>query len=1297
MWDIFKKRRTILALTLTLCLSLIAAGTFAWFTLVQNLTNEFVREPYDVKLIKVSAADPDLRLAGAEFGLYDENGNELCRYVTDENGEIMLDTLDPDRTYYFQELLAPYGFQIKGDGKTALFRPDMQEIVVENDPIPSTLSIVKKLGGTDLNGDPYTPTKEDLAFPFAFTVTIGEGSGREYGYTITDGAGMKIAPYTYRFEDGTTIHQPGDGVLHSGETLYLRDGETAVVNGVPTGTAYQVRERRYLSYEDPDFAEKNAFDNPGGYGCEDETTPGHDRVLTTASGWAGFGYNTSGTVREEGSVAVLENKRVPKDYAVTISSLAVVDRILANPEDVDYGKGFQITVEIGEESDNLAYYYEVVHLPDTAEALGTPSAGADYYDRNDPGVPGQLDPQPDTPPGPDHFYEYSLAPPAKGEAPGALTSSDRWTLPKIPETYAAPAMWLHHPTDGERWPQQDGTYGSLLLSGDSADNPLGTHNKIVAELHHGSALIIYGIPVGTAYTVSQKDYRYVDGYLIDSTNKDAGVILPDLDVREDPDTADPSLLRVRADIYNYFVLPVMRKVTVEKTWEHGDNDPAFYPASTKIDIYDPETHYVYDSRSYRPIQEWVELEVPKYRPGTHELIHYAVGEDPPPDYVIGGIEETEDGFKITNTYAPCTVKPSVQKRVLGSDYPAADFYFELKALTQGAPMPMDTATTVVHGVGTGFFGGIRFEPTGVDGTRTYLYEIREVPGTAVGYTYDGTVYRLKVTVEEQGGKVRLADTTYTNKKTGAPASAPLPFVNRYEDVPRASLTVKKTVAGQGADRSKQFSFRVDIDGYPTQYLQLRGGEKATIAGIPVGTRYTVTEDGYYDEGYTTTSTGSAGTIPSGGATAAFTNAFSPSQPGLGRLTLTKRVEGAGAETGRQFRFVVRIGSDRQVVYLRDGETWTSQPYTAGTAYSVTEDSYTDQGYVTTSTGASGTISVKGSAAAFVNRKDETQVSSLTVTKRVEGTGAEPNWRFSFTVSIGGNVFRIGLAGGERYTFYDIPVGTAYSVVEDDYTAEGYVTTSSGGAGTIPAQGATASFLNRKGEPVTPGETGRLSVTKTVTGTFVDATKEFRFTLTLGGAPQEFFLRHGESKSFESIPAGTPYSVVEDDYAAEGYATTSAGAAGTMTAAGATAAFVNEYGGGTPPPPAEGAVQISGVKTWVHGTSTPSEQPKSIEVFIMDGSTIVARKTVTAADNWSYAFNLPRYDREGREIVYSVNEEPVKGYSKSVQGYDLTNTYAPGAPQTGGPSRIWVWFLWLAVGAVGLRCAVFYKRKGRPSI
>ena len=130
MWNIFKKRRTILAFTLTLCLSLIAAGTFAWFTLVQNLTNEFVREPYDVKLIKVSAADPDLRLAGAEFGLYDENGNELCRYVTDENGEITLDTLDPDKTYYFQELLAPYGFQIKGDGKTALFRPDMQDIVV---------------------------------------------------------------------------------------------------------------------------------------------------------------------------------------------------------------------------------------------------------------------------------------------------------------------------------------------------------------------------------------------------------------------------------------------------------------------------------------------------------------------------------------------------------------------------------------------------------------------------------------------------------------------------------------------------------------------------------------------------------------------------------------------------------------------------------------------------------------------------------------------------------------------------------------------------------------------------------------------------------------------------------------------------------------------------------------------------------------------------------------------------------------------------------------------------------------
>lgn len=78
---------------------------------------------------------------------------------------------------------------------------------------------------------------------------------------------------------------------------------------------------------------------------------------------------------------------------------------------------------------------------------------------------------------------------------------------------------------------------------------------------------------------------------------------------------------------------------------------------------------------------------------------------------------------------------------------------------------------------------------------------------------------------------------------------------------------------------------------------------------------------------------------------------------------------------------------------------------------------------------------------------------------------------------------------------------------------------------------------------------------------------------------------------------------------------------------------------------------------------------------------------------AYAFNLPKYDEQGAEILYSVSEETVKSYVKSISGYDILNTYTVGSPQTGDSNRMWVWLLLLAVGAAGLRSAVFYRKKG----
>lgn len=111
------------------------------------------------------------------------------------------------------------------------------------------------------------------------------------------------------------------------------------------------------------------------------------------------------------------------------------------------------------------------------------------------------------------------------------------------------------------------------------------------------------------------------------------------------------------------------------------------------------------------------------------------------------------------------------------------------------------------------------------------------------------------------------------------------------------------------------------------------------------------------------------------------------------------------------------------------------------------------------------------------------------------------------------------------------------------------------------------------------KTGSLTVKKTVVGG--DSQREFGFTVALADGDGEpvsgtfgkgehavtfadgkanFTLKDGGEKIISGLPVGAHYTVTED--AAEGYAITAEGAEGTVTEAGATAAFTNTYGTAT---------------------------------------------------------------------------------------------------------------------------------------
>ena len=91
------------------------------------------------------------------------------------------------------------------------------------------------------------------------------------------------------------------------------------------------------------------------------------------------------------------------------------------------------------------------------------------------------------------------------------------------------------------------------------------------------------------------------------------------------------------------------------------------------------------------------------------------------------------------------------------------------------------------------------------------------------------------------------------------------------------------------------------------------------------------------------------------------------------------------------------------------------------------------------------------------------------------------------------------------------------------------------------------------------------------------------------------------------------------------------------------------------------VTVSGTKTWVDDNNKYG-RPDSITVNLTgkvgDETVVSESKVVTASSNWSYSFtNLPEY-KNGKLINYTVDEDTVKDYETTIDGYDITNTYNP---------------------------------------
>ncbi|WP_315534693.1 Cna B-type domain-containing protein [Lancefieldella rimae] len=91
------------------------------------------------------------------------------------------------------------------------------------------------------------------------------------------------------------------------------------------------------------------------------------------------------------------------------------------------------------------------------------------------------------------------------------------------------------------------------------------------------------------------------------------------------------------------------------------------------------------------------------------------------------------------------------------------------------------------------------------------------------------------------------------------------------------------------------------------------------------------------------------------------------------------------------------------------------------------------------------------------------------------------------------------------------------------------------------------------------------------------------------------------------------------------------------------------------------ISVSGTKTWNDNNNQDGKRPVSITVNLLKNGTKVDSKTVTpdVSGAWIYSFSgLDKYNADGTEITYTVSEDPVDGYTSTVTGTNITNSYTP---------------------------------------
>lgn len=594
----------------------------------------------------------------------------------------------------------------------------------------------------------------------------------------------------------------------------------------------------------------------------------------------------------------------------------------------------------------------------------------------------------------------------------------------------------------------------------------------------------------------------------------------------------------------------------------------------------------------------------------------------------------------------------------------------------------------------------------------------------------GTQYTVTEVNSAENGYISTVK-EYTGRITEADELT-LPFVNVYDESPEGktgSVSVTKIVSGENPDTEKVFSFEIVFEGENApekQSFTLKANETKVFENIPYGVNYVVreTDAAGYDKAVDAVSGTVAGEQM---AAVTFKNTVPDDSGAKTKLTVTKRLAGEYLESEKEiaFEFVLLVNGQKTEFTLKAGETKEfSVPI--GAVYEVREQDYFSDGYVQTITNGTGTVNDNRIAVVVTNEHHSSYEEKVVISGKKTwkmGTHTDVILPESIVVRLKNGELLIE----EKTVTPDASGKWSYSFIAPKYNSDGSVAVYTIEEAPVDHYSPTYNGYNIVNTYVEKIIVNAPIIRKVVSGENAPET-EFHFVVKgANGAPmpegsegnmKKLALTGAGELEIGAITFTKPgvyvYTVDEISDGAEGWTYDPAVYTITFTITekkgklhaesvieknnevSSEIVFTNVYDESE----LSNNIVISGTKTWNHGTNPKNKRPTSIVVKVFGDGKLIIQRQVTAKNGWKYTFTLPKFAADGHEIVYTIDEATVKHYSKTINGYDLHNTYTGkpgGTPQTGDNSNLMIWsMLMITSGIVSTFIFVQQRKKKNNS-